>query len=137
RLCEREPQRIGLSATQRPLEEVSRFLGGVAGSQLPVAGKKQPATGNRQPATDLHAEFTDHHKSRFRPVTIIDTGEKKTLILKVEVPVEEMAKLSEVGEIRSGNAAIGPVKASIWPAIHPRLLELIHAHRSTLIFVNS
>src|SRR5436305_5666470 len=28
RLCEREPQRIGLSATQRPLEEVSRFLGG-------------------------------------------------------------------------------------------------------------
>src|ERR671932_656050 len=32
RLCERPPQRIGLSATQRPLEEVARFLGGVAGS---------------------------------------------------------------------------------------------------------
>src|SRR5207245_2929618 len=35
----------------------------------------------------------------------------------------------------------GPVTAvqrsSIWPAIHPRLLELIRAHRSTLIFVNS
>ncbi|HEX2120725.1 MAG TPA: DEAD/DEAH box helicase, partial [Thermoanaerobaculia bacterium] len=28
--CEREPQRIGLSATQRPLEEVARFLGGAA-----------------------------------------------------------------------------------------------------------
>jgi len=26
--CERPPQRIGLSATQRPLEEVARFLGG-------------------------------------------------------------------------------------------------------------
>jgi ATP-dependent Lhr-like helicase len=149
RLCERDPQRIGLSATQRPLEEVARFLGGVAGSRLPVATKSGKATGNRQPATVLdasrqppaasqvHDEFADHRKPKFRPITIIDTGEKKTLVLKVEVPVEEMAKLSEVGDIRSGNAVIGPTKASIWPAIHPRLLELIHAHRSTLIFVNS
>jgi len=38
RICEREPQRIGLSATQRPLEEVAHFLGGVAGGQWPVAG---------------------------------------------------------------------------------------------------
>src|SRR5215208_3438377 len=28
-ICERPPQRIGLSATQRPLDEVARFLGGV------------------------------------------------------------------------------------------------------------
>jgi ATP-dependent Lhr-like helicase len=28
RLCEQSPQRIGLSATQRPLEEIARFLGG-------------------------------------------------------------------------------------------------------------
>ena len=28
-LCKRRVQRIGLSATQRPLEEVSHFLGGV------------------------------------------------------------------------------------------------------------
>src|SRR5207237_5470570 len=28
RLTEKPPQRIGLSATQRPLEEVARFLGG-------------------------------------------------------------------------------------------------------------
>jgi len=34
-------------------------------------------------------------------------------------------------------AAQGPVRASIWTAIHPRLLELVRAHRSTLIFVNS
>ncbi|HEV8433055.1 MAG TPA: DEAD/DEAH box helicase, partial [Thermoanaerobaculia bacterium] len=133
RICEREPQRIGLSATQRPLEEVARFLGGCE-----VAGLRGSATSKpRNPETRLHAEFEDHRKPKFRPVTIIDTGEKKTLILKVEVPVEEMAKLHEVGEIRSGSAVIGPTKASIWPAIHPRLLELIRAHRSTLIFVNS
>src|SRR5262249_13476246 len=27
--------------------------------------------------------------------------------------------------------------ASIWPTIHPRLVELIRAHRSTMIFTNS
>src|SRR4030095_15999226 len=30
-LCGRSPQRIGLSSTQRPLEEVARFLGGALG----------------------------------------------------------------------------------------------------------
>ena len=33
-LCERPPQRIGLSATQRPLEEIARFLGGAAGGSF-------------------------------------------------------------------------------------------------------
>jgi len=67
----------------------------------------------------------------WRPVTIVDTAEKKQLQLRVEVPVEEMAKLGDP----SIDTPTGP--ASIWPAIHPRLLELIRAHRSTLIFVNS
>jgi len=96
RLTEKPPQRIGLSATQRPLEEVAKFLG--------------------------------------RDVTIVDTEEKKQFVFKVEVPVEEMARLSE-RDVETGPAVKG--RASIWPAIHPRLLELIRAHRSTLIFVNS
>jgi ATP-dependent helicase Lhr and Lhr-like helicase len=105
--CEKAPQRIGLSATQRPLEEVARFLGGAA-----------PAAPQRH-------------------VTIVDTGEKKKITLKVEVPVEDMARLAESTEIASGPASAGPKSPSIWPAIHPRLLELIKAHTSTLIFVNS
>ena len=116
-ICERPPQRIGLSATQHPLEEVARYLGGAA---LPAA---EPA--------DLPA------KPRFRPVNIIDTGEKKQLTLRVEVPVEDMAALNEETRIASGPASAAPQRASIWPAIHPRLLELIRAHRSTLVFVNS
>ncbi|MGZ5462541.1 MAG: Lhr family helicase [Thermoanaerobaculia bacterium] len=135
--CEREPQRIGLSATQRPLEEVARFLGGVARDPLPVTRAQQPgqrATGNGQ--QEVHDEFSDPSRSQFRPVTIVDTGEKKKLTLRVEVPVEDMAKLAEV-EIASGPASAGPKAGSIWPAIHPRLLELIKAHTSTLIFVNS
>jgi ATP-dependent Lhr-like helicase len=101
KLCDTPPQRVGLSATQRPLEEVARFLGGDT------------------------------------PVTIVNTGEKKQLRLRVEVPVEDMAKLSETDRIPSGPAAGAEASRSIWPAIHPRLLDLIRSHRSTLIFVNS
>ena len=63
-----------------------------------------------------------------REVTIVNTGEKKQLSLHVEVPVEEMAKLNEYSrdEVPSGPAGQS-VRASIWPAIHPRLLELIGA----------
>ena len=100
RLTDKPPQRIGLSATQRPLEEVARFLGGG------------------------------------RAISIVDTGEKKKLALRVEVPVEEMARLGEVAGLPSGPAQ-AESRTSIWPAIHPRLLELIRQHRSTLLFVNS
>src|SRR6266568_4218275 len=65
RLTEKPPQRIGLSATQRPLDEVARFLGG---------GPPSSAAS----AEDRGAP----------PVVIINTGEKKQLSLRVEVPVE-------------------------------------------------
>ncbi len=103
-------QRIGLSATQRPLDEVARLLGGGE-----AAGKKW----------------------RARPVTIVDAGSKKQLEVRVEVPVEDLSKLGQLEELPSGPAAAGPQRRSIWPSIHPRLLELIRGHRSTMIFVNS
>ncbi|MCU1350268.1 MAG: associated domain protein [Acidobacteria bacterium] len=140
RLTEKPPQRIGLSATQRPLDEVARYMGGVATA---VAGRNQRPEEPRDTALPDAApphfldEFADHRKPRFRPVTIVDTGEKKRLQLTVEVPVEDMAKVSESTEIVSGPAAAPPARGSIWPAIHPRLLELIRSHTSTLIFVNS
>src|SRR5205085_2627204 len=83
RITDKPPQRIGLSATQRPLEEVARFLGGVSGGQalMPVPP---------EPVTALHDEFASPAKPKYRPITIIDTEEKKKLVLKVEVPVEEM-----------------------------------------------
>ena len=106
-------QRIGLSATQRPLEEVARLLGGGA---LGAGGE---------------GTF------RQRPVEIIDAGTKKLWELRVEVPVDDMARLGEIEELPSGSAAAGPKRKSIWPSIHPRLVELVRAHRSTMIFVNS
>ncbi|TME25094.1 MAG: DEAD/DEAH box helicase [Chloroflexi bacterium] len=102
-----EPQRIGLSATQRPLSETAKFLGGTN-----------------------------------RAVTIVDAGRIKPMEITVEVPVEDMADLERGTEVYSGpSAVIGPEpdgpRRSIWPAIHPRILELVRQHRSTIIFVNS
>jgi ATP-dependent Lhr-like helicase len=106
-------QRIGLSATQRPLEEVARYLGGADGARVP----------------------------RPRPVSIVDAGSRKAFDLTVEVPVEDMSRLGHELPPQSGDAPEGTSgvirRRSIWPAIHPRLLELIRGHRSTLIFVNS
>ena len=111
--ADRPFQRIGLSATQRPLDEIARFLG----------GQIEPAPG--VPASP-------------RPVTIVDAGVRKELDVEVVVPVEDMGALGEViEEPISGPVAAGPVRRSIWPAMHPRLLELIQQHRSTIVFVNS
>ena len=106
-------QRIGLSATQRPLEEVARYLGGGEGVRT----------------------------WKPRRVHIVDAGARKAFDLKVEVPVEDMSRLGETIEPTPEEVPEGPAsgvsRRSIWPAIHPRLLELVRAHRSTLVFVNS
>ena len=135
-LCGRRLQRIGLSATQRPLEEVARFLGGSAGDRPTVVSGKIP------PPDDAGAEILNEFESRitavrYRPVSIIDASAPKRLDLRIEVPLEDMKRLDEIEPIPSGPASQGPVRHSIWSAIHPKLLELIRAHHSTLIFVNS
>jgi len=124
RLVGRRVQRIGLSATQRPLDEVGRFLSGAT-----------------------------------RECTLVDTGIRKPLDLQIRVPVEDMREPSvpDPNEPGTGTAAGGgdlagvgieplsglgdgdtsATRRSIWPAIYPELLELVRAHRSTIIFVNN
>jgi ATP-dependent Lhr-like helicase len=73
----------------------------------------------------------------FRPVRIVDAGTKKRLELRLEVPVEDMARFAQLDDLPSGSASQGPARPSIWTAMYPRLVELVQAHRSTLLFVNS
>src|SRR4029078_13340002 len=105
-LCDRRLQRIGLSATQRPLDERAGFLVGVESSRSPSPAS---AKGNRRsdrarpsrrtPKSKLESaeaevadEFaTSRGQVRYRPVTIVDAGAKKALSLTIEVPVEDMA----------------------------------------------
>ncbi|MFZ0745187.1 MAG: DEAD/DEAH box helicase, partial [Terracidiphilus sp.] len=152
-LTKRPIQRIGLSATQRPLEEVARFLGGVeiAVEKPSVANSTAQSvhvdsivfTLNPQPLNELStttpwsAELPDVGVIRYRPVTIVNASYSKQLRLRIEVPVEDMARLNSMEEIPSGPASQMPRRVSIWNAIHPRLLELIRERNSTILFVNS
>ncbi|HET8774155.1 MAG TPA: DEAD/DEAH box helicase, partial [Thermoanaerobaculia bacterium] len=144
-------QRIGLSATQRPLDEVARFLGGVRNAPGPRRARGDGSSASRKSGTRstktrveapdeaIHDEFAaaDAGAFEYRPVTIVDTSEKKRLELRIEVPVEDMAKMGLHDDIPSGPASSPGPRSSIWTAIHPRLLELVQSHQSTLIFVNS
>ena len=112
KLTARPPQRIGLSATQRPVETIARFLGGIGPGR---AGET-------------------------RDVRIVDAGSRKALELSVRVPVEDMSKLGELlpPDEQPGGPVGGPeARHSIWPAIHPQILQLIRDHHSTIVFCNS
>ena len=145
-------QRIGLSATQRPLEEVARFLGGaetsVSGvvSVTPLVTESPQQQGREDALTGvlMSAASDDGVKPDvgvnaplYRPVTVVNAGARKLLELKVEVPVEDMARLGEIEEQPSGPASQGPKRTSIWQSIYPRLVEIIQGRTSTLIFVNA
>jgi ATP-dependent Lhr-like helicase len=163
-LTKRRIQRIGLSATQRPLEEVARFLGGVeipveeahVGTRPLVAidNKSNAYGGQHQVQDELSrepsplanetaeseswaVEMPEQAALRYRPVTIVNASAIKKLSLRIEVPVEDMARLSAIEEIPTGPASKIPRRVSIWNAIHPRLLELIRERNSTILFVNS
>ena len=101
-LLERPAQRIGLSATVRPVEEVAALLGGS------------------------------------RPVRAVQaTGDGPRLDLRVVVPVEDM---DEPGPVRDGDpqALAGEAsRRSVWPHVEERVLDLVEAHRSTIVFANS
>jgi ATP-dependent Lhr-like helicase len=110
-------QRIGLSATQRPLDEVARLLGG-----LEVAASERRRTENAA------SEWRRTERTAPRAVTIADAGARKTMELVVEAAESSprRGRSEEAGQPRS-----------VWPDVHARVVELVLAHRSTIVFVNS
>ena len=118
---EKPLQRIGLSATQRPLEEIARLLGGFQEAD-PAKARPRSAAASRAGRT-----LTP------RPVAIVDASAKKALSITVEVPPPLPDGLA--GPLDDAEA--NPDARSIWPQVHARLVERIRAARSTMIFVNS
>jgi len=146
-----DPQRIGLSATARPVEEVARYLGGHRGVSIVDTA--------RAPQLDLRIVV---------PVADMTRPELE-LPPEGEPPADESADAGAVdgaeyaaadGEVVIGDDGDGddwaipgggsllfteddldvPASAQqkgLWPTIYPRLLELIRAHRTTIVFVNS
>src|SRR4051812_8359834 len=102
-------QRIALSATQRPLEEIGRFVSGGRPIELVDAGV----------AKQLDLEVI---------VPIEDMRElSSTGALTHPAPAD--GQEMDIGTERASN--------SIWPSIYPAVLELVREHRSTIVFVNN
>src|SRR5579859_2154270 len=103
-LLGRPAQRVGLSATVRPVAEVATFLGGS------------------------------------RPVTVVQPPSGKRIELTVVVPVEDMTELDgppgRPGPSDDSEDGPAPTR-SIWPHVEERVLDLIEAHKSTIVFANS
>ncbi|MFC7488107.1 ATP-dependent helicase [Knoellia sp. CPCC 206453] len=101
-LLDQPTQRIGLSATVEPVDEVARYLAGG------------------------------------RPVDVVRPPSTKEWDLDVVVPIPDMSSLGEVVEDDlSGPASGAERRASIWPHVEERIVDLVAAHRSTLVFANS
>lgn len=126
------PQRIGLSATQRPLAEIARFLGGcdapepdeyranLSRQTSPGVEAGRPEKLETPPRLGVN-KLERHEKPRFRPVTIVDCGLVKQMQVSVVSPVEDLAH----------------VDGTIWTSVAPLVLERIRGARTTLVFVNN
>ncbi len=111
-LLERPAQRIGLSATVRPLEDVAGFLGGAAPVEIvaPPAEKKW----------DLK---------------VVVPVEDMTSPGQVSAAVDPNAPAGAGGGV---DAAEGEqTQGSIWPHVEESVVDLIEAHTSTIVFANS
>jgi ATP-dependent helicase Lhr and Lhr-like helicase len=93
-LTQRPLQRIGLSATQKPIEEVARFL---------VGTRAVDEAGNPD-------------------CEIINIGHQRELDLAIEIPKSPLEAV---------------MSNEVWEEVYHRLAELIDAHRTTLVFVNT
>jgi ATP-dependent Lhr-like helicase len=120
-LAERPLQRIGLSATQRPLEEVGRFLAG-AGRECRIvdAGVRKPLD------LKIHVPVERMSEPDAHDVTHPAVGGMGTAAGGGDL----------VGTVL-GSAEPAATSRSIWPVIYPELLALVKEHRSTIIFVNA
>ena len=160
------PQRVGLSATVRPIDAVARFLQGTvlasvsegpaAAAVLPGRAAGQGTASPDAPERPIAAPVSQGEPSRpgtvfadaldgpggaggpagsvgaaprnlgpdpaAASVTIIDSGHRRRLDLAVEVPRDELGVVAT---------------NEMWGEIYDRIAELILAHRTTLVFVNT
>jgi Lhr-like helicase len=121
-------QRIGLSATQRPLERIGQFLVG-AGRDCEIVDASEPKQLDLEivvPVEDMVEPSPLGNKRRDGA----DTG-------KTPPPnLEHSPERIDPGPIE---ASLDPATntRSIWPAIYPELLRLVREHNSTIVFVNN
>jgi ATP-dependent helicase Lhr and Lhr-like helicase len=108
RLVDEPFQRIGLSATQRPLEEIGRFVSGARPIQLVDAGVAKRLDLRVVVPVDDMREPAGRGSREVRPAS------------------EDLVATGSEGSPQS-----------IWPSVYPEILRLVQEHRSTIVFVNN
>jgi len=144
-LLARPAQRIGLSATVRPLDEVARFLGG----QQPVTVVAPPSQKSFDlnvvvPVEDMAAigeppAVPPPPEQAREPWTWTPSSPDAAPSSSPPPPPPPFAGPDGLDGLAFGGTepADDPERRSIWPHIDERLLELIRAHHSTIVFTNS
>ena len=115
-ICPHRLQRIGLSATQRPIEKIAEFLVGVQRVSPMIAGA--PLQTCEAPVSIVEPTGC---ADRLMPV-IIDIGHQRQLDLGIETPSSDLGAVCMHEQ---------------WAEVNTRIVELINSHRATLIFVNT
>ncbi|MEV4142133.1 DEAD/DEAH box helicase [Amycolatopsis sp. NPDC049691] len=131
-LLPKPAQRIGLSATVRPIDEVSAFLAG--GRPVRVVQPKLAKTIEVRvevPVEDMGNLDAPRGGPAPSPLDALESLESLTEAFPPgDIAPGGLGTLEEM----AGNPVQRP---SIWPAVEERVLSLIQAHRSTIVFANS
>ena len=138
-LLEAPAQRIGLSATVRPRDEVARFLGG-AHPVTVVATEAPPSLdlSVRVPVRDMTAV------PAFGGFAGAGDGTRQRGAGPRRAPIENAWKSDRaLRAVMAEGASPAPHpdsrlgSSSIWPHIEAAILDEVLAHKSTIVFVNS
>ncbi|WP_426701595.1 DEAD/DEAH box helicase [Rhodanobacter sp. Col0626] len=140
-LCQRRLLRIGLSATQKPIEMVANFLVGAQHSLLPSgegARRADEGSGLRRsndkaalecdspastrPSSDPSGHLLPGGEKGLCRCAIIDVGHTRPRDLAIEVPPVPLEAV---------------MSNDSWELVYNRIAQLVRAHRTTLVFVNT
>ena len=117
-LLERPAQRIGLSATVRPIDEVARFLGGSA--PVEVVAPRASKTFDLRVVVPLEDMLNPPPPPATEPAGGGDTAED-----------------AGDGDWFAAPSQPSEVTGSVWPHVEEAIVDRVLAHRSTIVFANS
>ncbi|TNB75785.1 DEAD/DEAH box helicase [Arthrobacter sp. BB-1] len=126
------------------IDEVHAVAGTKRGAHLAVSLERldallpKPAQRIGLSATVEPKELVAQFLAGSAPVEIVAPPAKKNWDLTVSVPVEDMSDLQgAAGAFDSGPASGLQPQASIWPHVEEKIVDLVLANQSTIVFANS
>lgn len=125
------------------LDEVHAVAGTKRGAHLALSLERldellpRPARRIGLSATVRPVDEVARYLSPQRKVEIVQPTSGKEFDLSVVVPVEDMGELGGSPASEASSSPDGGDKPSIWPHVEEKIVDLVQAHRSTIVFANS